>query len=234
MLKIDQLSHTISKQPIIRDLSLTTKPSGLYVFAGANGCGKSTLFNIICGLYPIQQGSIFINNTNNIEVYRSLIGCSIEPFTNAPQICVRQILDIARRIKETTEEDVYYWLKFWDLHEAIDKPFGALSVGMIKRLSLITSLLGNPSVYIWDEPFNGLDPLGIQKLKQLITTLLSQNKLILLSTHILAELSNTVEQVIIMEMGEIKKILTPPNKEINSTSSIISWLEKPTPNHIPE
>lgn len=234
MLKIDQLSHTISKQPIIRDLSLTTKPSGLYVFAGANGCGKSTLFNIICGLYPIQQGSIFINNTNNIEVYRSLIGCSIEPLTYTPQTTVRQILDTARRIKKATPEEVNYWLKYWELSEAIDKPFHALSVGMIKRLSLITSLLDNPPVYIWDEPFNGLDPLGIQKLKQIITTLLSLNKLILLSTHILAELSNTVEQVIIMEAGEIKKILTPSNKEINSTSSIISWLEKPTPNHISE
>ncbi len=234
MLKISHLSHIISKQRIIHELTFSTKASGLYVFAGANGCGKSTLFNIICGLYPVQKGSISLDGINNAEQYRQLMGCSIEPFTNAPQITVRQILDIAQRTKKTTPEEVNYWLNYWELNDALDKPFSALSVGMVKRLSLITSLLGKPPVLIWDEPFNGLDPLGIQKLKRLITTLLSQEKLILLSTHILAELTNPIEQIIIMEEGQIKKILIPSTTPVDNTSSIMSWLEKATLNYTPE
>ncbi|MCG8578878.1 MAG: ABC transporter ATP-binding protein [Bacteroidales bacterium] len=226
MLKINELSQRYGKQVIIDHLSIETKSSGLHVFAGANGSGKSTLFRLIAGFDLPQYGTIEINQLSSAEDYRNQLGISLEPFRTEPNLTVAQILLMAQKEKNADTEVINYWLHFWELNDATTKRFKELSVGMVKRLSLIISLIGNPKILIWDEPFNGLDPLGIEKLQSLIEQEIKAGKLILLSTHLLSELSNTIEQAFIMEDGHIKKTLT--KDELNNTedkSTILKWLQ---------
>ena len=158
--------------------------------------------------------------------YRSQLGISLEPFITEPNLTVSQILTMAQLEKNVDAKNIEHWLVFWELNDAINKRFKELSVGMIKRLSLIISLIGNPQILIWDEPFNGLDPLGIEKLQVLIEQEIQAGKLILLSTHLLSELSNTIEQAFIMEDGRVKKTLT--KDELNNPedkTTILKWLQ---------
>jgi ABC-2 type transport system ATP-binding protein len=226
MLKTKNLSHRYDKQVIIDSLSIETQSSGLHVFAGANGCGKSTLFRLIAGFDVPHKGSIEINQMSHADDYRSQLGISLEPFKTEPNLTVSQILTMAQLEKKADAKTIEYWLDFWELNDALNKLFKELSVGMVKRLSLIISLIGNPQILIWDEPFNGLDPLGIEKLQALIEQEIQAGKLILLSTHLLSELSNTIEQAFIMERGRVKKILS--KDELNNAedkSTILKWLQ---------
>ncbi|MCU4156049.1 ABC transporter ATP-binding protein [Carboxylicivirga sp. A043] len=229
MLKIKNLNHQFGKQGVIKDITFQTKEAGLYVFAGANGCGKSTLFRLIGGLCLPYSGSIELNNVTCANEYRRHLGLSLEPFKTEPNLKLGQILKMAQEEKYISDDEIDYWLGYWQLKEAINKKFKALSVGMVKRLSLITAFLGEPPVLVLDEPFNGLDPLGIELLQKVLERKIVEGKLILLSTHLLSELSNTMEQVIIMEKGQIKKVLDK-NEVSNSEnkSVIMQWLQPQT------
>ncbi|TRX62009.1 ATP-binding cassette domain-containing protein [Carboxylicivirga sp. M1479] len=226
MLKINKLNHCYGKQLIIDQLSIETSTSGLHVFAGTNGSGKSTLFRLIAGFEIPSNGTIEINNIHYAENYRNQLGISLEPFKTEPNLTVSQILTMAQLEKSVNSKTIDHWLQFWELNEAINKRFKELSVGMIKRLSLIISLIGNPQILIWDEPFNGLDPLGIEKLHDLIELEVHAGKLILLSTHLLNELSNSIEQAYIMDSGRIKKILRKDELNNNKDkSTILKYLQ---------
>jgi len=203
MLIINNVIHTFGRQMVLDNFSFETKKAGLYVFAGANGSGKSTLFNCIGGFIRPASGTISLHRCTHPDVYRKQLGISMEPFKTESNLTVGQILEIARLQKKVSIDEVNHWLEWWELTDAVHKKFRALSVGMIKRLSLITSLLGDPQALLWDEPFNGLDPLGMEKLRQLITDQLAKGKLILCSTHILGELGNDDAQIIIMENGRL-------------------------------
>ncbi len=205
MLTINQVTHAFGRQTVLDRFSFETEKAGLYVFAGANGSGKSTLFNCIGGFLRPAAGAISLNGCADADVYRQQLGISMEPFHTDPHLTVGQILEIARLQKQVSVEEVNHWLEWWELSDARPKKFKALSVGMTKRLSLITSLLGDPRIFLWDEPFNGLDPLGMEKLRQLITEELGKEKLILCSTHILGELGNDEAQIIIMENGQLMR-----------------------------
>ena len=225
MLKINNLSYQYGKQEVLKNIVLETKDLGLYVFAGTNGCGKTTLFNIISGIIIPKKGKVQMNEINNADDYRKKLGISLEPFMIEPNLTISEIVEIACLQKDCSVKEAQHWLQYWELDTCQQKRFKELSVGMKKRLSIVISLLGNPPVLIWDEPFNGLDPLGIEKLQNLIKEQLNLEKLILLSTHILSEISSLVEQVIIMEDGVIKTKLN--RADFNSDKeTIMQWLKK--------
>jgi len=213
MLKINKLSHCYGQQEVLKQIDLDINQPGLYVLAGINGCGKSTLFNCICGFLPIQQGYIEVNGTSCSDEYRVQLGIITEPFNTQPNLTVKQIINICRRIKNANEKECQYWLEFWQMTQQQDKPFKALSVGMRKRLAITTSLIGNSDFLFWDEPFNGLDPLGMQKLRELIKQLIRQGKTILLSTHILGEIDIKEATILIMKEGRIMKAIDQTNSK---------------------
>ncbi len=200
MLKVSKLHHRFGDQVALADINFEITQPKLFVFAGANGSGKSTLFNCINGLLIPDEGTVEIN--------RDEIGLVCEPFNTEGNLTVMQILHVAASIKNTSVDEIQQWLHFWEMDKQIDKCFKALSVGMRKRLAIISSLIGNPSLLLWDEPFNGLDPLGMDKLRQLISQLLSEGKTICLSTHIIGELGDDEAQIIILKNGQIANELT--------------------------
>jgi len=218
MLKINKLSYKYGQQEILNNISINIAKPGLYVLAGINGCGKSTLFNCIAGFLPTQQGTIEINNQSKSDGLHSQLGIVTEPFVTTPTLTVSQILNICCSIKQVDYSVCDYWLNYWELDKTLGKSFKALSVGMRKRLAIVTSLIGDPTFLLWDEPFNGLDPLGMEKLRELILELIKQGKTIFLSTHILGEIDINEATFLVLKEGEIHEV-------INQTSSKNEVLE---------
>lgn len=225
MLKIENLTQKFGEQLALNNLSFTASEPGLYLLVGANGSGKTTLFNAITGIRPQYKGSITLNGKTNPDERRLLAGIATEPFYTEPHLTVQQIIDICMLIKKAKPSEAKQWLKFWELDNALEKPFKALSTGMKKRLSLVLSLIGNPDYLFWDEPFNGLDPLGIDLLNQLITDLTKQDKYLFVSTHLLNELQGVQANCLVLKDGLL--IQQIPETILNQTArtSILQLLK---------
>lgn len=223
MISITNLNKRFGRQPVVANFNFETQKPGLYVFVGANGSGKSTLFNLISGLILKDRGQISLNGQTDVDIIRSRFGISTEPFVTDPALSVAEVFAICRRIKKMPETDISNWIDFWELNDALNKSFRALSTGMKKRLSLALSLVGNPTYLIWDEPFNGLDPIGIELLNQLIIDLVDQGKTIFLSTHLLGEISFPKTHFLVMKNGELASQVM--DGCLNSKSQIINLLK---------
>lgn len=203
MISITNLNRRFGRQSVVNNFNFEAQKPGLYVFVGANGSGKSTLFNLVSGLILKDSGQISINGLTDVDIIRSRFGISTEPFVTDPALSVTEVCAICRRIKKIPETDISKWIDFWELNDALNKPFRALSTGMKKRLSLALSLVGNPTYLLWNEPFNGLDPIGIELLNQLTIDLVDQGKTIFLSTHLLGEISFSKTHFLVMKNGEL-------------------------------
>lgn len=201
MLRIENLTKKFGRFTAVDKFSLEIRKPGLYLFVGDNGSGKTTLFNIIAGLINPDHGNISFKNTNDADIRRKQIGISTEPFITEPSLTVSEIAEIVQEVKHVSSEETTRLLQLWDIWIARDKPFKALSTGMKKRLSLALSMPGNPDFLLWDEPFNGLDPLGIKLLNEIILDLTEQGKTILLSTHLLNEISVPSNSCFVMKEG---------------------------------
>ncbi len=224
MLKINQLTKQFGNFVAVNNISLEINSPGLYIFVGANGCGKTTLFNLINGfVLPNCGGIIFDENVENSKIEKPL-GLSIEPFNTEPSLTVFEIAEICRKIKKAQTSEIENLFSFWELQPTKHKMFKTLSTGIKKRLSLALSLLGNPNLIFWDEPFNGLDPLGIEILNQLISELLQHEKYIFLSTHLLNEINAEQASFFVMHKGKI--IGTVDKKSENQKATVLKLLKQ--------
>ena len=225
MLKIENLTKKFGDQLALHNLSLTANKPGLYLLIGANGSGKSTLFNVITGLMTSFDGTITLNKKTNPDERRALAGIATEPFYTEPHLTVQEIIDISIMVKRAKPSESKQWISFWKLNTVLEKPFKALSTGMKKRLSLVISLIGNPTYLFWDEPFNGLDPLGIELLNTLIVDLIKQEKYLFLSTHLLNELQGLQASCLVIKEGLLVQQI--PNSTLNTSirESILQLLK---------
>ena len=203
MLRIENLTKKFGSFVAVNKLIFEINQPGLYLFVGDNGSGKTTLFNIIAGLINPDDGNISFNNSTEADLRRKQFGISTEPFITEPSLTVSEITEIVQKVKHVSSEETTRLLQLWDIWNAKDKPFKALSTGMKKRLSLALSMPGNPDFLLWDEPFNGLDPLGIKLLNEIILDLTEQGKTILLSTHLLNEISVPSNSCFVMKEGKL-------------------------------
>jgi ABC-type multidrug transport system ATPase subunit len=201
MLRIENITKKFGSFVAVNKLRFEINQPGLYLFVGDNGSGKTTLFNIISGLINPDDGNISFNNSTDADLRRKQFGISTEPFITEPSLTVSEIAEIVQKAKHVSSEETTRFLQLWDIWIARDKPFKALSTGMKKRLSLALSMPGNPDFLLWDEPFNGLDPLGIKLLNEIILDLTEQGKTILLSTHLLNEISVQANSCFVMKEG---------------------------------
>lgn len=201
MLRIENLTKKFGSFVAVNKLNFEINQPGLYLFVGDNGSGKTTLFNIIAGLINPDDGNISFNNSTEADLRRKQFGISTEPFITEPSLTVSEITEIVQKVKHVSSEETTRLLQLWDMGIARDKPFKALSTGMKKRLSLALSMPGSPDFLLWDEPFNGLDPLGIKLLNEIILDLAEQRKTILLSTHLLNEISVPSNSCFVMKEG---------------------------------
>lgn len=204
------LTKTYRGKTVIKDLNLKVKQGDIYGFIGRNGAGKSTTLKMISGLAHPASGEIrLFGKPVSDPVVRRRLGVLIEAPGLYPNMTARQNMIMkAKCIGLADESGITGVLEMTGLADTGKKLVRHFSMGMKQRLAVALALLGNPDLLILDEPVNGLDPEGILQLRQLFLRLNGEGKTIMLSSHILGELSKISTSYGIIKDGELIEQIT--------------------------
>ena len=207
-LTLQNITKEYERVLVLNDISLTLKP-GIYGLLGANGAGKTTLFRIICRLMEPTHGSIKFNGKNvnqQAEAYRTNLGFLPQDFSYYPDFTgMRFMLYIAalKGLNNTVaKKRSLELLKQVGLEEMKDIKIRKYSGGMKQRLGIAQAMLNNPQILILDEPTVGLDPKERVKFRKLISSF-ANNKIVILSTHIVADVEYIADEIIVLKKGMI-------------------------------
>jgi ABC-2 type transport system ATP-binding protein len=201
-------------------LSATVAEGKITGLLGPNGAGKSTALRCLLGLAAPTSGSAKILGRPYQELINPLsqIGAVLDSRGFHGGLTGRQNLKVMAAAAGIHDKRVDEVLKLVDLEDAAKRPAKKYSLGMKQRLCLAGALLGDPKVLILDEPANGLDPVGIAWLRGFLRDLASQGRTILVSSHQLAEMQSTVDDVIIINKGEL--MIQGSLKEVIGTGTL--------------
>lgn len=189
----------------VNDLSFEVAPGRITGFLGPNGAGKTTTLRMLLGLVRPTTGTGLIGGVTYAQLDRPLqtVGAALEATNFHPGRSGRDHLRVLAATHGIPDSRVDELLTLVGIPAAARKRAGGYSMGMRQRLGLAAALLGDPHVLILDEPANGLDPEGIRWLRGFLRHLASQGKTILISSHLLSEVEQTVDDVVIIANGEL-------------------------------
>ena len=206
IVEIKELFKTIDKEEILSDINLQIAEGEIYGFLGSNGAGKTTLMKCMLSLLTITSGSIEIFGKDlqeHREEILSQVGSIIETPIFYQDRTAKEILEIHAQYmgKNITELDIISALKMVGLKNTTKK-VKEFSLGMRQRLGLARAFLTKPRLLILDEPINGLDPVGIQEIRNLLLSLSKEYGItILISSHILSEISQIADKIGVIKNG---------------------------------
>ncbi len=204
----DSLTKTYGKKDVVKDLDLRVPGGSIYGFLGPNGAGKSTTMKMILGLIKPSKGEITVlgkevNEKNRLSVLRNT-GSLIESPSYYGHLSGVENLEIICTLKNVPLSEIQRVLKIVRMEKQKDKKVSQYSLGMKQRLGLAAALLGNPKILLLDEPTNGLDPAGIQEMRELVCSLPKQYGMtVLVSSHLLSEIDQMATHVGIINQGEL-------------------------------
>ncbi len=204
------LTKQYGDKAVVQDLHLKVEEGSIYGFIGRNGAGKSTTLKMVSGLASPTRGEVWLfGKPVSDPVVRRRLGVLIESAGLYPNMTARQnVIMKAKCLGLAEEKRVDEVLELTGLADTGKKKVKHFSMGMKQRLGVALALLGNPDMLVLDEPINGLDPEGIKELRQLVQRLHEEGKTILLSSHILGELSKIATHYGIIKDGELMEQIT--------------------------
>ena len=210
MIEVERLTKRYGSTVAVNDLSFSVAPGTLTGFLGPNGAGKSTTLRAILGLVRPNGGRTAVLGRPYRELDAPLerVGAVLETFDAHPGRSGRnhlRVLAAAARLPASRVDKV---LALVELTGAARRRAKGYSLGMRQRLGLAAALLGDPEVLVLDEPANGLDPQGIRWLRDLLRALAREGRTVLISSHVLAEIAQTVDEVVIIHRGRLVRHAT--------------------------
>lgn len=205
-IEISGLTKRFGQVTAVDDLSFTVEPGRVTGFLGPNGAGKTTTLRALLGLVRPTAGTATFGGTRYRDLPRPLetVGAALDAAFH-PGRTARDHLRVvasAGGIRSTRVPDV---LAQVGLSEFADRRVGGFSLGMRQRLALATTLLGDPRVLVLDEPINGLDPEGIKWIRGFLRSLAREGRTVLVSSHLLSEVQQSVDEVVIISRGRLVK-----------------------------
>lgn len=205
VIELSGLTKVFGRHRAVDDLTCTISPGVVTGFLGPNGAGKTTTMKMIVGLDRPTAGTATIGG----QPYRALrdplrtVGALLDAKWLHPSRTARdhlRWLAASNRIATARVDEV---LDVVGLSSVGDKKAGALSLGTSQRLGIAAALLGDPQVLLFDEPVNGLDPEGIRWVRTLMRTLAADGRTVLVSSHLLAEMANTADRLVVIGRGRL-------------------------------
>jgi ABC-2 type transport system ATP-binding protein len=190
----------------VEDLTFDVPSGEITGFLGPNGAGKTTTLRITLGLVRPTAGEALIDGSRYADLPhpRRVVGAVLEATGFHPGRRGRDHLRVLAQQAGVPDTRVDEVLELVDLTKAAGRRVGGYSLGMRQRLGLASALLGDPAVLILDEPANGLDPAGIAWLRDVLRGLAADGRAILISSHVLSEVAQTVDQVVILHEGRLR------------------------------
>ena len=209
---INNLYKNYGKKPALVNISLSIN-KGITGLLGPNGAGKSSLIKIMCCYLMCNRGEVYINGIDIKKkpmIVKKNIGYLPENNPLYQDVQTYEYLNFIRKIRKVKKYRLNYIIEKTGLNDVLKKKIIHLSKGFKQRIGIAQTLIHDPSVIILDEPTNGLDPNQVIEIRGLIKDI-SQNKTVIISTHILQEVDALCENIVIINNG---KIISNESKEI--------------------
>ncbi|MFE0506036.1 ABC transporter ATP-binding protein [Peribacillus butanolivorans] len=208
VLKVQSLTKKIGKATIVDNVSFEIKSKEIFGLLGPNGAGKTTIIRMITGLINRTGGTVMINGYDldkDFEGAMNQLGAIVEnPEFYKYMTGRKNILHYARMSpNKISNERIEEVIKLVKLDHAIDKKVKTYSLGMRQRLGVAQAILHKPSLLIFDEPTNGLDPQGIREFRDYLKVLASEGVGILISSHLLSEMQLMCDSFAVIEKGKL-------------------------------
>ena len=209
---VDHVTKQFGSEVVLKDVSLTLEAGKIHGIIGRNGSGKTVLMKCICGFLQPTSGSV--------KVFDKAIGqdCDFAPDTGMlietpgflpHETGLNNLLWLARLGKGASKDRVRQLIEQVGLDPALRKTVSQYSLGMRQRLGIAQTLLDDPDLMILDEPMNGLDKNGVRSIRDLLLSLKSQGKTILLASHFAQDIDELCDTVCEMDQGVLHSIVTP-------------------------
>lgn len=205
LVRVEHLSKSFGAVRAVDDLSFEVGPGRVTGFLGPNGAGKTTTLRMLLGLVEPTSGRATIDGRHYRDLRRPgrVVGAALEASSFHPGRTARDHLRVLAPQVGVPDARCDEVLELVGLADAADRRAGGFSLGMRQRLALAATLLGDPKVLLLDEPANGLDPEGIAWLRSLLRYLAGQSRTVLVSSHVLSEVQQTVDDVVIIAEGRL-------------------------------
>ena len=205
MIKIKNLTKKFNKFTALQNIDLECKKGHSIAFIGPNGCGKTTLIKCILGLNVVESGDILVNGNSvkNDFLYREKIGYMPQIGKYPENMTIGQTIKMIQDNRKNVENIDTELLEAFELPKLYDKKMSTLSGGTTQKVSAVLAFMFHPEIIILDEPTTGLDPLASEILKNKIIKERKNGKLIIITSHLLSELDDMVNEIVFINEGKI-------------------------------
>ncbi len=228
MLEVKNVTKNFNNICVVNNVSFEVKKGKILGLLGKNGAGKSTIFRLILDIIEPEEGSILINGKKYTIKDSNKVGFLPEEGSLGQELTVYEQMCFYGSLKGMSEDEVKIKLKMWlekfEIVEYMNKRIKELSKGNKQRIQFIASIMHDPELIILDEPFSGLDPLGVEKFKEILIELKNQNKAIIFSSHRMEHVELFCDEIIIIDKGKI--ILSGNLDEIKSNYNKVKVIVK--------
>ena len=233
--EIKNLVKCYEDEPVLRNLDLDIPPGTIFGLIGPNGAGKSTLIGVLTGLLSFEEGEISIHgmtleSKNELEI-KKLIASVLQPPLLFEQFSSLEFIEYVCEIYEVEKEGLiekaYSLMDYFDIKDYAKIKVNKLSAGSRKKLAFVTSVLVKPKLLLLDEPFEAVDVISIERMKNVIRRLKNRGVTIIITSHILEVVENLCDDIAILHNGHIKAYLdSVSRKELQKDASLQEIFEK--------
>ena len=205
MIEIKNLTKKFNKFTALQDINLECKKGHSIAFIGPNGCGKTTLIKCILGLNVVEFGDILVsgNSVKKDFLYREKIGYMPQIGKYPENMTIGQTIKMIQDNRKNVENIDTELLEAFELPKLYDKKMSTLSGGTTQKVSAVLAFMFHPEIIILDEPTAGLDPLASEILKNKIIKERNNGKLIIITSHLLSELDDMVNEIVFINDGKV-------------------------------
>jgi ABC-2 type transport system ATP-binding protein len=233
VINVEGLTKVYRSQTAVSEVSFNVHRGEIFGFLGPNGAGKTTTIKSILGLIRFDDGTIYINGKDSVKegkIARQWIGFLPERVALYRNLSATQNLSFFADLKKVDQIDYRQILVEYGLEDTGKKKIRDFSKGMVQRLGMAQSLIGNPEILILDEPSGGLDPRGVRLIRNKIREAKSQGTTVFLSSHILSEVQAVCDRVGIIHKGQLvaEDSVDALGKKLNLKPMITVQVEKMT------
>jgi ABC-2 type transport system ATP-binding protein len=224
IIEVSGVEKTYGGNFTLRDINLNIKEGSVFALLGLNGAGKTTLVKLMLNLLNVDRGTLSINGINVLEAKsRKNVAFIPEKFSFFSFYTVYGALEFFGQMKglegAELESQINQAMNDLNIFNLRDRKIKTLSKGQMQRIGLCNLIIGNNNLLILDEPFSGLDPIGMSDLRDLIRKLKSEGKTIFMNSHILSEMEQICDEVAIIHDGVIK-VQKPVSEILNEFKSL--------------